>query len=68
MTEQLKELIENELISEPEVMDVVLGYNKLVKLGICNETDFIDILSKLGIDKVDENTFSTNENETYYIK
>lgn len=68
MTEQLKELIENEQISEPEVMDVVLGYNKLVKFGICNETDFNKFLSILGIDKVNENTFSTNENETYYIK
>lgn len=68
MTEQLNELISNEQISEPEVLDVVLGYNKLVKLGICNEEDFSNLLSKLGVDKVDENTFSTNENETYYIK
>jgi hypothetical protein len=68
MTELLKELIENEQISEPEVMDVVLGYHKLVKLGVCAINDFNKLLSTLGIDKVDENTFSTNENETYYIK
>ena len=41
MKEQLRELINNEQISEPEVMDVVLGYHKLMKLDMLNKTDFL---------------------------
>ena len=67
MKEQLRELINNEQISEPEVMDVVLGYHKLVKLGMLNETDFEILQMTLGIFEVSPGVFSLNEDETYTL-
>lgn len=67
MTEQLKELVHTEQISEPEVMEVVLGYNKLVKLGILDQGDFTNLLYCLGIIEIEEGVFSINENETYHL-
>jgi hypothetical protein len=67
MKEQLRELINNEQISEPEVMDVVLGYHKLVKLGMLNKTDFEILQMTLGIFEVSPGVFSLNEDETYTL-
>lgn len=67
MKEQLKELISNEQISEPEVMDVVLGYDKLVKLGVLDRSDFDRLQVALGIFEVSPGVFSINEDETYTL-
>lgn len=66
MKTEVIELIENENISEIEIVEFIETYQTLVKSNILSNEGFVDILNRLGIEQTGENTFILDE-ETEYI-
>ena len=64
MTQSLRD----QQISEPEIIDLISSYQKMVKAGILKEKGFVKLLIKLGIDRPSDNQFILDENKVYTIK
>ncbi len=60
-------IIENGIISEPELMDFILGYKKLVKANLMSETNFLNVMEGLGIQIGDNGDIILDENNVYTL-
>ena len=60
-------LIEKGIISEPELMDFILGYKKLVKANLMSETNFLNVMEGLGIQIGDNGDIILDENNVYTL-
>lgn len=65
MKTKIKSLIEEGLISEPEIVELVSVTYKLVKNGIIKEKKLSDLCDKLGVTKIDEKSFELEEGVEY---
>lgn len=61
------QVIEKGIISEPELMDFILGYKKLVKANVMSETNFQVVMENLGIQIGDKGEIILDENNTYIL-
>jgi hypothetical protein len=64
MTEQLQELLETSQIGEPEIVDLLHSYYKLVIAKLFTQDEFNVVLDRLGIVQ-DGNTFLFKEDMSY---
>jgi len=64
MTEQLQELLETSQIGEPEIVDLLHSYYKLVIAELFTQDEFNVVLNRLGIVQ-DGNTFLFKEDMSY---
>ena len=60
-------VIEKGIISEPELMDFILGYKKLVKANVMSETNFLNVMEGLGIQIGDNGDIILDENNVYTL-
>ena len=60
-------VIEKGFISEPELMDFILGYKKLVKANVMSETNLQIVMENLGIQIGDKGEIILDENNTYIL-
>ena len=67
MKTEVIELIENENISEIEIVEFIETYQVLVKSNILSNDGFVDILNRLGVEQTGENTFSLDEDTEYIL-
>jgi hypothetical protein len=65
MTEQLNELLATEQLNEVDLTDFIRTYKKLVDLNVLHEPWFESILSVMGIENPEENTYVLNEDIIY---
>ena len=68
MTKKMTQSLKDQQISEPEIIDLISSYQKMVKAGILKEKGFVKLLIKLGIDRPSDNQFILDENKVYTIK
>ena len=68
MTKKMTQSLRDQQISEPEIIDLISSYQKMVKAGILKEKGFVKLLIKLGIDRPSDNQFILDENKVYTIK
>jgi len=61
------QVIKKGIISEPELMDFILGYKKLVKANVMSETNFQVVMENLGIQIGDKGEIILDENNTYIL-
>ena len=59
--------IEKGFISEPELIDFILGYKKLVKANVMSETNFLNVMEGLGIQIGDNGEIILDENNVYTL-
>lgn len=64
MTDKLKELLETSQIGEPEIVDLIHSYYKLVTAELFTQEEFDTVLERLGITQ-NGNVFIFNEDMTY---
>ena len=62
-----QDLIEKGIISEPELIDFILGYKKLVKTNVMRETNFLNVMEGLGIQIGDNGDIILDENKITQI-
>ena len=60
-------VIEKGFISEPELMDFILGYKKLVNANVMSETNFLNVMEGLGIQIGDNGEIILDENNVYTL-
>ena len=60
-------VIEKGIISEPELMDFILGYKKLVKANVMSETNFLNVMEGLGIQIGYKGEIILDENNLYTL-
>jgi len=60
-------VIEKGIISEPELMDFILGYEKLVKANVMSETNFLNVMEGLGIQIGYKGEIILDENNLYIL-
>ena len=60
-------VIEKGIISEPELMDFIMGYKKLVKTNIMSETNFRVVMENLGIQIGENGEIILDENNIYTL-
>ena len=60
-------VIEKGIISEPEQIDFILGYKKLVKANVMSETNFLNVMEGLGIQIGDNGDIILDENNVYTL-
>ena len=60
-------VIEKGIISEPELMDFIMGYKKLVKGKVMSETNFQVVMENLGIQFGDNGEIILDENNVYTL-
>ena len=68
MTKKMTQSLRDQQISEPEIIDLISSYQKMVKAGILKEKGFVKLLLKMGIDRPSDNQFILDENKVYTIK
>jgi len=68
MTKKITQSLKDQQISEPEIIDLISSYRKMVKAGILKEKGFVKLLIKLGIDRPSDNQFILDENKVYTLK
>jgi hypothetical protein len=66
MTSKLQELLNTQQIGEPEIIDLLLAYNKMVNAELFSQKEFDLVLERLGITK-DNDTFILTEDVTYTL-
>lgn len=64
MEQKLVDLIENQKIGEPEIVDLLSSYQKLVQNDLFSQSEFDVVLERLGITK--ENDVFTLEDGVSY--
>lgn len=62
------ELIENDIISEPEIINLISSTYKLVKNGVFKQKKLDSICDELGVKQIDDNVFELNEYTTYILR
>jgi hypothetical protein len=67
MKTEVIELIENENISEIEIVEFIETYQTLVKSNILSNEGFVDVLNRLGVEQTGENMFSLDEDIEYIL-
>ena len=60
-------VIEKGIISEPELIDFIMGYKKLVKANIMSETNFQNVMEGLGITIGEKGEIIFDENNIYTL-
>ena len=60
-------VIEKGHISEPELMDFILGYKKLVNANFMSETNFQVVMENLGIKFGENGEIILDENNIYTL-
>ena len=60
-------VIEKGHISEPELVDFIVGYKKLVGAGVMSETNFQIVMENLGVKITKKGGYKLDENSTYYL-
>lgn len=60
-------VIEKGIISEPELIDFILGYKKLVKANIMSETNFLNVMEGMGVRIGDKGEIILDENNIYTL-
>ena len=60
-------VIEKGIISEPELMDFILGYKKLVKANLMSETNFLNVMEGLRIQIGGKGEIILDENNIYTL-
>ena len=60
-------VIEKGIISEPELIDFIMGYKKLVKANIMSETNFQVVMENLGIKTEPNGRIILDENNIYIL-
>ena len=60
-------VIERGHISEPELIDFIVGYKKLVKANLMSETNFQIVMENLGIKITKKGGYKLDENSAYYL-
>lgn len=65
MNSIFKDLMEENLISEPEIVDLIQVTHKLTKLNIMSQEDLDNLCLKLGVTQIGENVFQIDENSEY---
>ena len=60
-------VIEKGIISEPELIDFIMGYKKLVDANIMSEANFQNLLEGLGITIGYKNEIFLDENNIYTL-
>jgi hypothetical protein len=64
MTDKLQEMLETSQIGEPEIVDLLSSYYKLVNAELFTQEEFNLVLDRLGI-KQEGNVFIFNEDISY---
>jgi hypothetical protein len=64
MTDKLQEMLETSQIGEPEIVDLLSSYYKLVNTELFTQEEFNLVLDRLGI-KQEGNVFIFNEDISY---
>jgi hypothetical protein len=67
MNEQLLELLENQQITQNELVELLHGYVKLVKAEIFTQEEFNVVLDRLGVELKPGNVFVFDENSEYIL-
>ena len=67
MKEQLLELLENQQITQSELVELLHGYVKLVKAKIFTQEEFNVVLDRLGVELKPGNVFVFDENSEYIL-
>jgi hypothetical protein len=67
MNEQLLELLENQQITQNELVELLHGYVKLVKSKIFTQEEFNVVLDRLGVELKPGNVFVFDENSEYIL-
>jgi hypothetical protein len=67
MNEQLLELLENQQITQNELVELLHGYVKLVKAKIFTQEEFNVVLDRLGVELKPGNVFVFDENSEYIL-
>lgn len=65
MNAEIKNLIEEGVINEPEIVDLLLVTQKLVIAGFFEEEKLNHLCEKLGITRIGENSFELEEGVEY---
>lgn len=60
-------VLEKGMISEPELIDFIRGYKKLVDAKIMSEPNFDVVIENLGIKRTKKGGYKIDENSTYYL-
>ena len=60
-------VIEKGIISEPELIEFIMGYKKLVKANLMSETNFLNVMEGLGIQIGDNGDIILDENNVYTL-
>jgi len=68
MTKKMTQSLKDQQISEPEIIDLISSYQKMVKAGILKEKGFVKLLLKMGIDRPSDNQFILDENTVYTLR
>jgi hypothetical protein len=67
MTDKMTEVLMDQQISEPEIIELISSYQKLVKVGVLTEESFITLLFNLGVKTLTENEFTIDEDTVYTL-
>jgi hypothetical protein len=67
MNEQLLELLENQQITQNELVELLHGYVKLFKAKIFTQEEFNVVLDRLGVELKPGNVFVFDENSEYIL-
>lgn len=60
-------VIEKGIISEPELIEFIMGYKKLVKANVMSETNFLNVMEGLGIWIGENGEIILDENNIYTL-
>lgn len=60
-------VIEKGIISEPELIEFIMGYKKLVKANIMSETNFLNVMEGLRIQIGEKGEIILDENNIYTL-
>jgi hypothetical protein len=60
-------IIEKGIISEPELIDFIMGYKKLVKANIMSETNFQNVMEGLSVAIGEKGEIILDENNIYTL-
>ena len=65
MNTEIKNLIEEGIVNEPEIVDLLSVTHNLVKAGFMKEKKLNHLCDKLGITRIGENSFELEEGVEY---
>lgn len=68
MKNKVVEILENQMISEPELINLVHIVYKLTKVDIMKKKDLESICDTLGIKQIEKNIFELDENNVYIFE